>query len=166
MYKVTLQGHISPESAYVVNDYPYSFRLRCKIRYWIETKKGFGQRFCSQTLNPKTGTWNKPKASTYEVIIIMILNEQDHVTYETLQSGGWSSEEEIIAFELRHGSAIGEYEKAAIRYIRATNKANSMIKTTISEYNPDIVPQTHEEQAAIYSAAIRKGYTQVLAEGK
>lgn len=34
-----LSGHTSPETAYVVDDYPYGFRLRCKIRYWIETKK-------------------------------------------------------------------------------------------------------------------------------
>ena len=66
-----LTGHISPESAYVVNDYPYGFRLRCKIRYWLESSPNKGVRFVSQTTNPKiekicTGTvWNKPKASTY-----------------------------------------------------------------------------------------------------
>ena len=28
--------HISPETAYVIDDYPYGFRLRCRIRYWLE----------------------------------------------------------------------------------------------------------------------------------
>ena len=27
-----LTGHTSPETAYVVSDYPYGFRLRCQIR--------------------------------------------------------------------------------------------------------------------------------------
>lgn len=61
-----LSGHVSPETAYVVEDYPYSFTLRCKIRYWIEFKPKLGCRFVSQTTNPKRGhTWNKPKAGTY-----------------------------------------------------------------------------------------------------
>ncbi len=32
-----LNGHISPETAYVVEDYPYGYTLRCTIRYWLET---------------------------------------------------------------------------------------------------------------------------------
>ena len=64
-----LSGHISPETAYVVEDYPYGFRLRCKIRYWIEFKPKKGFRFLSQTTNPKRPgeVWNKPKASTYSM---------------------------------------------------------------------------------------------------
>jgi hypothetical protein len=59
---------ISPDSAYVVADYPYGFTLRCSIRYWIEYKPGKGFRFVSQTTNPKKAgvVWNKPKASTYD----------------------------------------------------------------------------------------------------
>ena len=62
-----LIGHTSPETAYVVDNYPYGFRLRCKIRYWLEYKPGKGFRFVSQTTNPKRPgeTWNKPKPSTY-----------------------------------------------------------------------------------------------------
>ena len=68
-----LVGHVSPETAYVVDDYPYGFRLRCKIRYWVETKLGFGQRFVSQTTNPKKPgeVWNKPKAGTYSPLVVM-----------------------------------------------------------------------------------------------
>lgn len=62
-----LSGHISPETAFVVADYPYGFRLRCQIRYWLDYKAGKGVRFVSQTSNPKVAgiVWNKPKASTY-----------------------------------------------------------------------------------------------------
>jgi hypothetical protein len=62
-----LFDHTSPETAYVVDDYPYGFRLRCKIRYWLEYKPKLGFRFMSQTTNPKREgeVWNKPKGSTY-----------------------------------------------------------------------------------------------------
>ena len=49
-----LIGHTSQETAFVQPDYPYSRRLRCQRRGWIETKKGHGQRFVTQTSNPKS----------------------------------------------------------------------------------------------------------------
>ena len=81
-----LKGHISPETAYLVDDYPYGFKLRCKIRYWLEHHPRKGTRFVSQTTNPrKGGFWNKPKASTYAYIAgCMFLNEDDHVTWDAL----------------------------------------------------------------------------------
>lgn len=69
MDTVTLKNHVSAETAYVVDDYPYGFRLRCKIRYWLDVDKchRHGIRLMSQTSNPKKPglVWNKPKASTY-----------------------------------------------------------------------------------------------------
>lgn len=66
-----ITGATSPATAIVVDDYPYGFQLRTQIRYWVETKPGYGQRFVSQTRNPKNGQWNKPKASTYSQLIVM-----------------------------------------------------------------------------------------------
>lgn len=62
-----LSNHTSLETAYLVDDYPYGFRLRCTIRYWLEYHPKRGFRFVSQTSNPKRPglVWNKPKASTY-----------------------------------------------------------------------------------------------------
>ena len=62
-----LKGHTSKETAYLVDGYPYGFRLRCKIRYWLEYTPKRGFRFVSQTTNPKKPgiVWNKEKASTY-----------------------------------------------------------------------------------------------------
>jgi hypothetical protein len=79
-----LTGHVSPETAYVVDDYPYGFKLRCRIRYWLEhaPKKGF--RFCSQTTNPKVEgreVWNAPKKSTYMMMAVMGTNDEGHVTW-------------------------------------------------------------------------------------
>lgn len=90
-----LKGHISPETAYVVNDYPYGFKQRCKIRYWIEHDPKKGSRFCSQTTNPKKSmillggqevdVWNKPKKSTYcELAAAMYLDEKGYVNWNGL----------------------------------------------------------------------------------
>jgi hypothetical protein len=78
-----LSGHTSPETAYVINDYPYGFKARCKIRYWLEYSPSKGFRFCSQTTNPKKvdEVWNAPKKSTYSMLGVMGLNEEGHVTW-------------------------------------------------------------------------------------
>ncbi|MGC2652292.1 MAG: hypothetical protein WA317_01530 [Mycobacterium sp.] len=80
-----LLGHVGPDTAYVVDDYPYGVRLRCKIRYWIESGcKGAGkgqQRMVSQTTNPKAAgeVWNKPKPSTYSALRVLYLDDVGHV---------------------------------------------------------------------------------------
>jgi len=92
-----LYGHTSESTAYLVEDYPYSFKLRTQIRYWLEYKPNKGWRFVAQTLNPKTQRWNKPKASTYaEWGGAMYLNEQDHVKWDGLQR--YSDPENFMAF--------------------------------------------------------------------
>lgn len=94
-----LNGHTSPETAYVVDDYPYGFRLRCKIRYWIEFRSGQGYRFMSQTTNPKIlgEHWNKPKASIYcKGACVMYLDSNDHVHWDAVSL--WSSAESIAKF--------------------------------------------------------------------
>ena len=82
-----LKGHTSPETAYIVNDYPYGFRLRCKIRYWLEHHPKRGTRLCSQTTNPKRPGeyWNTPKCSTYCYLAgCMFLDEINHVEWTGL----------------------------------------------------------------------------------
>lgn len=66
-----LFGHEDEETALLVDDYPYGRRVRTQIRYWLETVPRKGDRFVSQTLNPKTGRWNKPKRSTYVPVGLM-----------------------------------------------------------------------------------------------
>ena len=48
-------SHTNEATALLVPDYPYGFTLRTQIRYWVETSEKLGQRFCSQTLNPRNG---------------------------------------------------------------------------------------------------------------
>lgn len=82
-----LHGHVDEESAHLVDDYPYGRRMRCEIRYWVDTAlKGAAtgqQRFVSQTTNPKAATrvWNAPKRSTYSSLVVLFLNEDEHVKH-------------------------------------------------------------------------------------
>lgn len=104
--KQLLTGHVSPETAFVVADYPYGFTLRCQIRYWLEYKRGHGVRLMSQTTNPKRPgiVWNKPKGSTYcRFGGAMFLDENDHVQWSGMTEYGDAAEAE--AWIAQFGSA-------------------------------------------------------------
>lgn len=103
-----LKGHTSPETAYIVNDYPYGFRLRCKIRYWIEYKKGKGYRFVSQTTNPKRDhVWNKPKASTYMLMGgVMTKGENGHIHWTALSE--YCDGQEAANWRDKYGEGLPE----------------------------------------------------------
>lgn len=115
-----LYGHTDQNSAYVVDDYPYSFNLRTKIRYWLEHNGKKGWRFLSQTLNPKTNAWNKPKASTYsEWAGAMFLDEKGHVTWTGITP--YSDVKEYLEF-VKHFpqadySALKQVIPAKIKYL-------------------------------------------------
>ena len=120
--KQPLYGHTSEATAYLVDDYPYGFRVRSKIRYWLEgPKPKKGWRFVSQTLNPKTGRWNKPKASTYmDWGGAMFLDEKGHVHWDGV--GPYSDEQKILAFVTTFpGADLRELRKvvpAKLRFLR------------------------------------------------
>lgn len=112
-----LYGHTSPESAYLVTDYPYSFTLRTQIRYWLEFKAKKGFRFVSQTMNPKTLIWNAPKASTYtDYAACMFLDDQDHVKWTGV--GGYTSPVDVLKFITECPGAdmtlLRDFAKAAV----------------------------------------------------
>lgn len=101
-----LHGHVSPETAYVLSDYPYGYTLRCTIRYWIETaekgaKKG-QQRFVSQTTNPRREgvVWNAPKGSTYVALAVMYLDSDDHVHCSTVSTDFGVTPEQVTRWRL------------------------------------------------------------------
>mgnify|MGYP001612976936 FL=1 len=74
-----LEGNNSMETAIIVDNYPYG-SYRTQIRYWIETTNK-GDRFVSQTLNPKTKLWNKPKKSTYSDVMVLTSDEKGYIKY-------------------------------------------------------------------------------------
>ena len=130
-----LYGHTSPESAYVVEDYPWGFRLRTTIRYWIETKeaKNGGQRFCSQTINPKTGKWCEPKKSTYSHVILMFLDENEHVKTEHITM--YAKSETIRSFVEFHREQLSEFQKAQLKELLAINEVMKHVTFEVRPYS-------------------------------
>lgn len=152
-----LIGHESPETAYVVDDYPYGFRLRTQIRYWMETKQGHGTRFVSQTLNPKTGRWNKPKASTYITLRVMYLDSAGHIGTDGVSS--YTRREDAEAFFTQHADALtSNYDREAIRYIRAAHRANDRMTWSVCTDgdHSNCNHQTIKEQASIVRGLIHQ----------
>jgi hypothetical protein len=71
-----LMGHVSQETAYIIQDYPYG-SLRTQKRVWLEYREGFGFREMHQTLNPKRNFWNKPHAGQYSALIVLVKQDVD-----------------------------------------------------------------------------------------
>ncbi|HLJ96274.1 MAG TPA: hypothetical protein VKU02_24080 [Gemmataceae bacterium] len=129
MIRTLLHGHVSPETAYVVQDYPFGFRLRCKIRYWIETadkgaKKG-AMRFVSQTTDPrKSGEfWNKPKAGTYHDLVVMFVDEVGHVHCDVI--GLWAMVECFAQFRQNYGCQLSEAQAKRLELLEAYSRRSS-----------------------------------------
>ena len=144
-----LKEQPTEEKPYLVADYPYGFKLRCQIRYWIETTKR-GQRFCSQTLNPKTNEWNKPKKSTYSNIVKVGLDEKEHITYKTF-SLQWSGEKEAVAFKESIKDIITERDRDILKEFDVLEK----VREHISMECVNVTGET-EEQKAIREAEQKK----------
>jgi hypothetical protein len=101
--------HTTPETAYVVDDYPYGFRLRCRIRYWLEWSPRHGARLVSQTTNPKKPgeVWNKPRASTYcRFGGAMYLDGEGHVQWSGLTE--YTDGTEAVAWRDAYSAAVPE----------------------------------------------------------
>lgn len=145
-----LVGHTSQETAYLVLDYPYG-RLRCKIKYWLESdpKKGF--RFVSQTENPKNGRWNAPKKSTYAPIAgAMYLNEKNHCTWTSLSeySNAQQSLDFIDAFPKANFSILKVFAKGKVRFSKL------MLEKKAAFYINDVRQETSEAQLAEYKTDV------------
>jgi len=144
--EIIKEKHNNEETALVVNNYPYGFRLRTKIRYWIETDKKKGDRFISQTLNPKTNLWNNPKKSVYNSV--MVLNkdtETGYIHYFGLYS---TTDKERIEQFLKNidGYELNLEQKEQIKILNAYSKAYENVSFEIS---PVPYNRTEEEQKKI-----------------
>jgi len=62
-----------------VENYPYGFRLKTTLFDTIEFKPKQGYRHVTQTINPKNGKLNKPKAGTYAALMVRVYDENNHI---------------------------------------------------------------------------------------
>jgi hypothetical protein len=118
-----LAGHVSFETAYIVENYPYG-SLRTQMKYWVETKDKHGQRVVTCSLNPKTNRWNKPHAGTYSQVICLFINEENgHVEHTHL--GVWESYSDLNAFENAFDSVMTDWQRNSIKVLRSINLSQS-----------------------------------------
>jgi len=121
-----LYNHKSEETAYVVDNYPWGFRLRTKIRYWIETNAKRGDRFCSQTINPTTGKWCAAKKSTYSAVMVLYVKDNGHVHVEVINN--YCSDEILEEFIKCHNANLSSLQKTELIRMTATNNIMKHVK--------------------------------------
>lgn len=134
-----LKGHVSPETAYVVNDYPYGFRLRCTIRYWLDVNKTHGVRLVTQTTNPKRGhTWNQPKQSTYSRFggcMYLTDDPPGHVAWSGLSEYSDLAETAAWIEKYGEGNVVPEktrlWHEAQKRYAEARARGKAMNEAAV-----------------------------------
>jgi hypothetical protein len=162
-FKEQLIGYDSEENSYLVSDYPYGFRLRTQIRYWIDTTKNHGQRACSQTKNPKNGIWNKPKKGTYSSITVMGLDENDHVSFDGIHMG--CDEKEVLNFQ-ECFKLESDYQKKEILLIHGMARGQKYVTWTVTSGSAlnDKPRQTIQEQIEINKKVSLIGLSEVLHE--
>ena len=128
MSKTFLFGHTSKATAYEVTDYPYGFRLRTSIFYWIETVPKKGCRFVSQTINPKTGRLNAEKKSTFYVFGVMNINEDGHIGWNAVSP--YDTSEDVSKFV----ETIGGVDKLNAEQRKQYNSMMGINEKVIDEF--------------------------------
>jgi len=142
MIEIIKEIHNNENTALIIENYPYGFRLKTKIKYWIETDKKKGDRFVSQTLNPKTNKWNNPKKSVYNSVMVLTRdNENGHISYIGLYPT--TDKERINRFiEKTNGFNFFDEQKEQLRILRAYSKTYENVTFEIKE----VTNQTEEEK--------------------
>jgi len=121
-------GTHTEENPLTIDDYPYGFNNRTQIRYYIETT-GRGDRFVSQTLNPRTGQWNKPKKSTYSDVMVMVGDEKGHVTYISTSLNDKTSKAK--AFLDKFGDQLTKTQKVRVHKVIGWDKAMDKVEVKV-----------------------------------
>lgn len=145
--KIIKEKHDRQENALIVENYPYGFRQKTKIRYWIESNKK-GDRFVSQTLNPKTNLWNKPKCSIYNAMMVLIKDDRGYISYKGLYPT--TSKEEILNFlGFIKDYDLNDFQKEAIRILKAYSKVYENVSFSIREDNLSEEERAEEDKKQV-----------------
>lgn len=161
--KEPLYGHDSMANAYMVDDYPYGFRLRCKIRYWVEYAPKKGYRMVSQTTNPKIAdreVWNKPKAGTYSAVAgCLYLDSKDQVQMAVVTP--YSTAEQCLEFANDFPKydfkLLGKWATMKLEYCykMITGKAHWMVND-VKQETSDSDKGRYRAEAEIWSKLAKK----------
>lgn len=139
-----LHGHISRDTAYVVEEDPFGRYGRCRIRYWIDTATAGvhqgQQRLIRQKSNPAYGRekWNRPKRDRYVELAVLYLNDSDHVRCFTVT-------EHLSAIGDAYIHLMGIYEQ-----LDDTQRARYQEILSVAQQNPE---SWHEFQDTVVALA-------------
>ncbi len=144
MNKTILNPQPTENAPVVVDNYPYG-RHRTLMRYWVESVKKKGDRFVSQTLNPSTKQWNKPKKATYNAVNVVYRDESNgHISYFALcRTTEVKSYKKFIDFigDLE----LNELQKEELKVLRAYIKTYEGVTFSCREVSSE---ETEEERKA------------------
>lgn len=139
------EKHDTEETALNVQNYPYGFRLKTTIRYYIETTKR-GDRFVSQTLNPKTNEWNTPKKSTYSAVEVLI-KEKETGYIRTRGLNFTTDRTEILNFlDFIKDYELNKEQQEQIRILKAYCKVYENVSYTFRTRTDDEEKEKEEDQ--------------------
>lgn len=138
------------DNPHVIEDYPYGFTLRCKMRVWVEYREGFGYRYFSQTSNPKKDNlvWNKPKHGTYNPFPIIVgTDDEGHTTHTAMH--GYMEKDEMEKWLAEYGHCLTEDQKKAIHYFMVRRKwlsENTVWKVTVNPTDEERTESKEKEK--------------------
>lgn len=121
------------ENPLIIEDYPYGFKLRTTIKYWIETTPKKGDRFCSQTVDPRNGRLNAPKKSTYCCVGIMFKDENNHTHWAGITP--YTDRAKCEAFI----TAIGGVEKLNTEQLKQYNSLMGINEVKRDEFTDKLI---------------------------
>ena len=144
-FELITQKHTNEENALVVEDYPYGWK-KTKIKYWIETTKK-GDRFVSQTLNPKTLRWNKPKKSIYADLMVLVRQKENNHVKTYTWSVAYSIAETLQIFkEFTQGYSFNDLQLIKMKKGNAIYKTREYISVKIVHAGFDNKEQEQEQE--------------------
>jgi hypothetical protein len=135
--KKYIYNAVNFDTAIEVDNYPWGFRLKTKVKYWIESNNK-GDRLIKQTLNPKTNKWCNPKKSTYNAVEVLYFDENNHVKGYAMGKYGTNEEELKTFISNIDYNSLNLLQKKQIEMIKSINKVMENVSFKIekvSEYN-------------------------------
>jgi len=128
--KTIIKPQPTENNPVVVDNYPYGYK-KTQCRFWVESVKNKGDRFVKQTLNPKTGEWNKPKKSTYSPVMIAFKDAEGKTTYRGLSSIiGKEDYDKFAEFVKTNEVELNDLQKDMLKYAYAFTKTYENVTIT------------------------------------
>ena len=133
------------ETGVQVDNYPWGYKFKTQRRYWVETKKGFGDRFCYATKNPKTGQWCKPKKGTYVTAAIITQDPNGYVNYDACGR----DPDGIAEFADKYWDMMTDTQKAEICKVNAFNEVMDKVTWKIRPAGADPEVENAKQEKAL-----------------